>query len=84
VLYATETDGDMTSLQFYPRIKNGCMAGIIFRAFHVFFSLYVMLQPSVKREGVTGRTTLVGKLVARQTAPGSHSEALACRAAKRV
>jgi len=67
----------MTSLQFYPRIKNGCVAGILFGAFHVFFILYVMLQPSVKRKGVTGRTTLVGKLVTGQTAVGSHCEALA-------
>jgi len=75
VLYATETDEDMTSLQFYPKI-NGCMAGIIFGTFHLFFMLYVMLQPSVKRKGVTGRTTLVGKLVTGQTS-ACHSEALA-------
>jgi len=67
---------DMTSLQFYPRIKNGGVARIIFGAFHVFLMLDVVLQPSVKRKCVTGRTPLVGKLVT-GTAAGSHSEAFA-------
>jgi hypothetical protein len=43
----------MTSLSFHIRIKNGGMARIIFGAFHIFFILYVMLQPSVKIDGVT-------------------------------
>ena len=61
---------DKTSLQFYPRINNGGVAGIIFRACHVFLILDLMLQASVKRKCVTGRTTLVGKLVTGHTTAG--------------
>jgi hypothetical protein len=68
---------DMTSLQLYLRIKNGDVARIMFGAFHAFLMLDVVLQPSVKRKCVTGRRTLVGKLVTGHTAAGSNSEALA-------
>jgi hypothetical protein len=49
----------MTSFSFYSGIKNGGMASIIFGEFQIFFILYVMLQPSVKIDGVTERTTVV-------------------------
>ena len=56
----------------------------MFGTFHVFLVLKVMLQPSLKIMCVTGRTTLVGKLVTGQTAPGRHSKFLSWRTVKRV
>jgi cytochrome c-type biogenesis protein CcmH/NrfF len=66
----------MTSFSFHSRIKNGGMASIIFGAFHIFFILYVMLQPAVKTDGVMEWTAPAGNIVAGHATTFSHSKFL--------